>query len=255
MVYYIMEMEYCCDHCKSTFKYRSNYYRHKKTYHNYHSNHHNNNNHHKSPKIKVNIKKKETPDIRSEVAELREHIYELTQCIKTGAIGNTYNTNNNNYYNIVISNNIYDEMVKKFGREQALYMLTSKHISKNAIEIIKALYLDDNDPAKYPIACVDNNHFRYLNDKKELVDDYGGKLMQKYVVNVVTNAMLLANNEIINECQSAGSRDIDLRQIQNNVMNPSPDEVIKNMAQLVKNRFHPFFHNGDDMVRHITFND
>lgn len=142
----------------------------------------------------------------------------------------------NNYYNnwVIVGNDVLKEMIAKMGKEKALNFLTA---GNTRADIAKVLYFDDILPEQYPIACRDNLHFRFLNDKREIVDDRGGDKITTAITTNMHDAMILAVNAKIND------------QI-NGVSNTSHDDLSELQQRLLSmddrkkmsyNPDHPFF--------------
>lgn len=183
-------------------------------------------------------------DLMREIHELRERMTEMEQKPRY-----------NNW--IIVGDDMFHAMVDKLGRQEALSFLTQSAIAGDSIEVVKKLYLDGVSPEKYPIACRNADHYRYLNDKRQIIDDKGGESVKKMLTNQTHRAMVLAANEVI---QSKLSKDegimyVDLDHDMKTVQCKLADVQTLDMDRLygiTHNPNHPFFMDEDEV---ITYND
>jgi hypothetical protein len=159
-----------------------------------------------------------------------------------------YNNNVTNNFNGIsqIGPDVFKSLIEKFGKDKAISMLTSKDLTGTVINVIKRLYFDGVQPNEFPIACKPGNHFRYLDDNRNLIDDFGGKKTQQFVTTKVNDAMIQAVNDIIFKCMDNngdGTVDFDLRRLQNNLEPTSArsTEITEALVELALNIHHPFF--------------
>lgn len=143
-------------------------------------------------KVKVNVRVKvsqndgDTNVILEELSNLRARVQKME--------------NEPRYNNwIIIGSDMFGEMIEKYGRSKALSFLTKSALTSDSVDVIKKLYLDGVNPEQYPIACKNYHHFRYLNDKREVIDDEGGQSVRKIFSDRAHKAMVLATNEMMKE--------------------------------------------------------
>lgn len=190
----------------------------------------------------VTIAKQATPEIDNMSQLLMEKIKQLEAGLEE--VKNKPTTVNN--WNIVINQNFYTELVGLMGKDAAVSFLTSTAAKNKPIDIISKLYLNERKPDEYPIACRRGDHFRYINDQYEVVDDKGGNNIGQIVSNQIQNAYILASNEIIlQQIQTSGTPDeCDLAMLQKKLSNTdirSRRQVLKDLATVTNNPDHPFF--------------
>lgn len=138
-------------------------------------------------KLKVAIDDHKQDDILKELQNMRERLAKVENEPKTY----------NNW--IIIGSDMFNDMVDKYGRVEAMSFLMTSAVSGDSVNVIKKLYLDGISPDKYPIACKNFRHFRYLNDKREIIDDKGGNSVQKIFSDRAHRAMVLATNELMQD--------------------------------------------------------
>ena len=114
------------------------------------------------------------------------------------------------------------------------------------------MYLDGVSPEKYPIACKNYHHFRYLNDKREVIDDDGGSSVQKLFTARAHKAMVMATNEMIEQQLASGSidalfRDHDIGDVQGRLTMMHNIDIHR-LATMINNPNHPFFRDADEEV-------
>jgi len=156
---------------------------------------------------------------------------------------------------IIIGSDMFSEMIEKYGRSEALTFLTKSALTGDSVDVIKKLYLDGVSPEKYPIACRDYHHFRYLNDKREVIDDRGGQSVRKIFTDRAHKAMVLATNEMMQE-------EFDQYQPDPDTLDPTDEDIgemfrklgdvqcrlssvhaldLERLAGMTNNPNHPFF--------------
>lgn len=189
------------------------------------------------PKIHINITKKpDKNDIISSmvvdaITSLRDEVRQLRENQQPS---NIYYNNN---YTIVVGPYVFDQLVSKYGKDAAIHMLTQQ----NPTEVARSLYFTD-EPDRYPIACKDIDHFRYINDKYEIIDDKGGSSISGVVSTNVKNAMITAANEVITDSMKGRHNPLtDISQLQNNLTLTDDGTFVKNLAKISFNPSHPFF--------------
>jgi hypothetical protein len=154
----------------------------------------------------------------------------------------------NNYYNfVVVGDNFFDELIHVMGKSNAVDFLANAAVEGKPLDVINKLYLEGRDPSKYPIACrkaLEVSNFRYLNNKRQIVDDHGGSVLGREVSDKIQNAMLRATNELIKD----GLDDkYDISHLQRNLASISNGlHLVNDLANVTENELHPFF--KDDNV-------
>ena len=89
---------------------------------------------------------------------------------------------------------IYDEMITKYGYDNTINLISMSTLKCDPMLIVKKMYF--NNKSTYPIV-LRNNHYRYLNLYKEIVDNANGNDIINNIINIVHNTMVRANIEII----------------------------------------------------------
>lgn len=183
-------------------------------------------------------------DLIKEIHELRERMTEMEQKPRY-----------NNW--IIVGDDMFHAMVDKLGRSEALSFLTQSAIAGDSIEVVKKLYLDGISPEKYPIACRNVDHYRYLNDKRQIIDDKGGESVKKMLTNQTHRAMVLAANEVIQSKLRQDDSimyvdlDHDMKTVQCKLANMQTLDMNR-LQGITHNPNHPFFTDEDEV---ITYND
>jgi hypothetical protein len=150
--------------------------------------------------------------------------------------------------NFYIGDNIYDDLVKKMGKEDAVDMLIRAASDNNPLSIIDKLYLDGPNKEDWPIAYKDGE-FKYLDKDKRMVVDKTGKKMTE-LVGKVHNAMIKAVSEMITKNLEGSAKDVEgmydtynMMKIQRNLYKfCGKTELYCNKLQTkIRNPVHPFF--------------
>lgn len=152
-------------------------------------------------------------------------------------------------WNIVFGDNFYEQLVNRMGNEEAINFLSDMAAHGTPVDLISKLYLEGRDPADYPVACRDKDHFRYINSEKRIIDDKGGHSISKLVSAGVRDALITAANE-----HSAGAiegntdEDEEIEEItiiKDFVTNMpelmSKEAIIRKLSEITTNPNHPFF--------------
>lgn len=150
---------------------------------------------------------------------------------------------------VVIGNDFYSELVDKFGKNLAINYLTNAAVSSKPIDVIEKLYLDGKDPMCYPIACRNEDHFRYLDSESKIVDDCGGSGIGNLMTDRLQNAMLMAINEISNAAINNETNASANQEQLSNIVNAQRSvthgfdkaALINQLAIMTHNEKHPFF--------------
>lgn len=150
---------------------------------------------------------------------------------------------------MVIGNDFFQELTAKIGKDRAVEFLSSAATTGKPIDVIEKLYLEGKDPMNYPIACRDEDHFRYLSDDddggRKLVDDRGGAIIGNLMMNRLRNAFLMAANELISKqvngiIDETGTDADVLRSVQN-ITTVDKNVIVYQLAEATNNSNHPFF--------------
>lgn len=206
-----------CEWCGANYVYRTGKSRHKKICE-------------QRPKIKIDIKRK-IIDPNNILLEAIAKLEEKVDKIQASPIVN------NNYNNwIIVGGDIFQMMIDKIGKKEAITML----LESTTTDIARKIYFEGILPEEYPIACKDNLHFRFLNDKYEVVDDRGGLKVNNIVLNNVRDAMIHAVNEKITD-QVRGEDGSDLNNLQSKLIGAYNEDIKPELSKLSYNPAHPFF--------------
>lgn len=150
---------------------------------------------------------------------------------------------------VVIGNDFFQELTAKIGKDRTVEFLSSTATAGKPIDVIEKLYLEGKDPMHYPIACRNEDHFRYLShdDKggRKLVDDRGGAIIGDIMMNRLRNAFLMAANELINKHIQDGfdgfESNVDVLRCVQNIATVDKNVVVYQLAEATNNSDHPFF--------------
>lgn len=152
---------------------------------------------------------------------------------------------------MVIGNDFFEELTAKIGKDSAVEFLSSAATTGKPIDVIDKLYLEGKDPMSYPIACRNEDHFRYMSNDgqggRKLVDDHGGAIIGDMMMNKLRNAFLMAANELISK-HVEGSIESDkdvLRSVQN-IATVDKNVIVYQLAEATNNSNHPFFVDQED---------
>lgn len=152
---------------------------------------------------------------------------------------------------MVIGNDFFEELTAKIGKDSAVEFLSSAATTGKPIDVIDKLYLEGKDPMSYPIACRNEDHFRYMSNDgqggRKLVDDHGGSIIGDLMMNKLRNAFLMAANELISK-HVDGSVETDkdvLRSVQN-IATVDKNVIVYQLAEATNNSNHPFFVDHED---------
>ena len=226
---------YPCKFCGTLFSDRSNRYRHENKHCSTRTK-----NIIPQPRQKIEVKLRVKVNTKDENAVNEEILNELQQLReRVKKIENEPRYNNW----IIIGPDMYNDMVDKYGRTEALDFLTKSAISGDSVDVIKKIYLDGISPEKYPIACKKDMHFRYLNDKREVIDDKGGESVQKMFTARAHKAMVVAANEQVREAmENSNMNDLftKLNDVQNGLASVHSLDL-ERLAGITTNPDHPFF--------------
>lgn len=223
---------YKCEWCSANFTQKTNKYRHKKKCGN-------------QPKIKLDIRPKPTHTetiLLNAINDMRCELSSLKNKIDMPRETNVYNINKN--INVFVGGDAYQSLIDKYGKDNAMSMLLNDTTSALA----KNLYFEGIAPNSYPIACKDNLHFRFLNDKSEVIDDLGGEKVNTAVISHMRNTMIRAvNEEIENQIGGAIKPNItgDTNILQTRLLDLSQRDLKPELSEMSYNPNHPFFFDGE----------
>jgi hypothetical protein len=147
---------------------------------------------------------------------------------------------------MVIGNDFFQELTAKIGKDRAVEFLSSTATDGKPIDVIDKLYLEGRDPMNYPIACRNEDHFRYLSHDGEggrkVVDDRGGVIIADMMMNRLRNAFLMAANELISQhVDGTQESDADVLRSVQNITTVDKDMIVYQLAEATNNSNHPFF--------------
>lgn len=208
------------------------------------------------PKLKINIRQRkdnthvthvDTGDQQSETQKLRQMVDQLK-----GEIDQMKNQPKTvEIHNLtVITDDIFGKIASELGKKGAVkFLLDTATRETECLDIVDRVYLNHADRDKYPIACRDDHHFRYLGPGHKIIDDVGGEKIVSRIANSVQNAYLRASNDLIRSHVNGDESDTfhmyDMRSVQDKInMLPtmdSKDRLREGLATKVRNPTHPFF--------------
>lgn len=199
------------------------------------------------------------PTSAPSLTDLAGQIEQLSSKLDTIAatgLQTVHNVNSNNVVNIqIIGQDFYQELCTRMGTHQAIDFLTNSAASNKPLDVIRRLYLDNIQPAHYPIAF-HNGSYRYINDQHKLVEDKTGQIA-KTITSNIQEAMLKATNDLINQSMQQSKTDqlydfYDLGVIQHNLSlftNPTMvDQIADSLSKLVSNQNHFLFQAEPEMI-------
>lgn len=145
------------------------------------------------------------------------------------------------HWNIVVGGDFFSELVDKMGRGRAVEYLSEIATEGKPLDVINKLYLEGTEPTSYPIACRDEDHFRYMDSAHRIVDDKGGHGISQIVSNGVHRALVTAANEAI--CDQ-----VDIQNYVADMRNSlPPDRIVSQLAHMTSIPDHPFFRDEDEI--------
>lgn len=192
-----------------------------------------------APPMKVKVKIKPLPasiPVRvDETRELKEMVHQLRGEIDEMRKQPKVQINNLT----VITDDIFGKIVGQMGEQEGVkFLLDSLDDDAECLNIVEKVYLSGKDKNQYPIACKNENHFRFLGPDHDVVDDVGGDLIVSKITNSVQNAFLKASAETLYNAYDMRSVYDRIKQI------PTADQREKlrvGLATKVSNPTHPFF--------------
>lgn len=191
-------------------------------------------------KIPTNIHVKTPHDDTMDNNMLLQKIEKLERALEV--VKNTPTTVQHHHWNIVLGMNFFDELVTKMGKSSAINYLTGIVQEGKPMDVINKLYLEGTCPTKYPIACRDQDHFRYINSDHRLIDDKGGHGISRLVSTGVCDALILAANEVLKD------EEHNVESIQHyvqEVKKSPPARIINELSDMTSIPNHPFFTDED----------
>ncbi len=155
-----------------------------------------------------------------------------------------------------LSTDIFKEMTELIGYDNTISFLTISTMKCDLISVVKKVYFTGNTK-NYPIV-LQNNHYRYLNTHQELIDNINSSYIIECIFNLVHNALIKANVEVIRTRISHGIYEGDtvnganlnflydvynICTIQNNLVKvlKMKHKVKKDFDDLINLKQHPFF--------------
>lgn len=174
-----------------------------------------------SSSASASASKSETQELKEMVYQLRDEIDEIRKQPKVQIQNLT-----------VVTDDIFGKIITQMGeREGVKFLLESMNNDGECLSIVDKVYLSGKDRDQYPIACKNNNHFRFLGPNHNIVDDVGGDLIVTKITNSVQDAFLRAS--------------ADDETVYNRIRHlPSADQrerLKEGLATKVSNPTHPFF--------------
>lgn len=143
------------------------------------------------------------------------------------------------HWNIVVGSDFFSELVEKMGRGHAVEYLSEIATEGKPLDVINKLYLEGTEPTSYPIACRDEDHFRYIDSAHRIVDDKGGHGISRIVSSGVHRALVTAASEI-NGTEGIQNYVADMRN------SLPPDRIVSQLAHMTSIPDHPFFRDEDE---------
>ena len=206
-------------------------------------------------KLRISVKPKNESQDQSrshiETLELKQMVSKLQNELEE--IKNQPKVQINNL--TVITDDIFGKMVGQMGQDDAIrFLLDSLANESECLSVVDKVYLTASDKNQYPIACKNNNHFRFLGPNLKIVDDIGGDLIVSKLTNSVQNAFLKASANLIEGYVNGGETEslysmYDMRSVQDRIKKlPTADHKEKlreGLAIKVTNPTHPFFQLDD----------
>lgn len=183
----------------------------------------------------------DTEELHKIVADLRRELNELKEQPRVHIDNLT-----------VITDDIFTKMTKEMGQENAVnFLLEASKSDTECLDVVNKVYLSSSDRDKYPIACKDRDHFRFLGPNSNVIDDIGGKLIVSKLTQSVQDAMIKASSQLLTENDD---ENVDRLLDRYNILSlqekltslPSEDNkarLKRELAIKVRNPSHPFFRN------------
>ena len=150
----------------------------------------------------------------------------------------------------ILSDNILETLTNQLGDEESVRFLMTNFLKKHYEKIIDAAYLQGKKSDKYPMACRDGYHFRYLDDNGKLIDDNGGDEIVKVMIYHIQNAVLRVTNLLIKKYVGDSDTNplydtFDIGKVQSELCEISKPrikaKIKKFLSKRVLNPNHPFF--------------
>lgn len=182
---------------------------------------------------------KDSQDMMDMLVQIKDEIEELKNAPK-----------NNIYMNFaVIGDDMYKELIERMGSSEGNRFIMDTAMAENYDGLIDCAY-PPSSKGIYPIACKDKYHFRFLDDRRNIIDDMGGNQIMNRLTKSIQNTMLKANADIIGQYVSRGNTDTlyneyDMRAVQEKISDltrPKQQNKFKHtLASKMSNPEHPFF--------------
>lgn len=226
-----------CPSCGEQFSYKHTLVAHRK------------NCHKDEQKKKVQVQVIRKPDLLERISSLERRNRDLED--KVDKVEKQPRINNI----MVIGNDFFQELALKIGKKGAVEFLTLAASSGKAIDVIDKLYLEGKDPMTYPIACRDEDHFRFRKldgQEGKLVDDRGGAIIGDLMMDRVRNAFMMAANEVLCSRSLDGHAESDteicLQHFQQGISAVNKRNIVYQLAEATNNSSHPFFKAEDESL-------
>lgn len=223
-----------CPNCGEQFSYKHTLVAHGKTCH-------------KAKKKRVQVQIVKKPDLLERISTLEQRNRDLED--KVDKVEKQPRINNI----MVIGNDFFQELALKIGKKGAVEFLTLAASSGKAIDVIDKLYLEGKDPMSYPIACRDEDHFRFRKldgHEGKLVDDRGGAIIGDLMMDRVRDAFMMAANELWCNRSLDGHAESDvetrLQNVQQGISAVNKRNIVYQLAEATNNSSHPFFKEEDE---------
>jgi hypothetical protein len=149
-----------------------------------------------------------------------------------------------------ISDDILHKFQTNMGNIAGIDYLLSNFMKHQFGNIIDKAYLDDHCSDEYPMASKGNNHFRFVDNHGNLIDDSTGKLLVKAIINNIQNSILRVSNILIRRYSASEQASslydaYDLGKIQQNICDMLSDKIQKQLKKYLNKRIinpnHLFF--------------
>ena len=126
-------------------------------------------------------------------------IHQHAQVINNiGNVSNVNNVTNLNNLTVVLDPNFYDALVRQMGPQETHKYLEHLSLTHSPLSMVHELFVKDRPPSRRPIARR-GNHYRFLDQNRNVIDDIDGKRVIQLIETSVVNAYLAATSALIKE--------------------------------------------------------